>query len=153
MRGEIVWHGAHVWGKPGGRGAHKRLRGRRHGGHRGVDGVSPAQPRNTEGLLARQSGLLLRRRRLLLTRAARGHIGQQLLQLGDLLLGDVTRGEEVVQQPRVTQQRLDRVYRALVERRLAPRVAVLVAPVIEVQQFPVKLNRGRILQELLNCLF
>ena len=31
MRGEIVWNGAHVWRKPGGRGAHKGLRGRGHG--------------------------------------------------------------------------------------------------------------------------
>ena len=66
--------------------------------------MSPAQTRNTELLLTR-AWLLLRRRRLVL--AAWGYIRQQLLELGDLLLGDVTRGEKMVQQTRVPQKGLD----------------------------------------------
>ena len=151
MRGEIMWHGAHMRREPGGRGAHEGLRGRGHGADsRGVHGVSSAQAGDTE-LLPGPRLLLSGWRGLVVT--SRGHIGQQLLQLGHLLLRDVASGEEMVQQTRVTEQRLDRVYGALVESRLAPRVTVLVTPVIKVQQFPVKLNWGRIPQELLNCLF
>ena len=153
MRGEIMRDGAHVRGKSGGRGSHEGLRGRGHGADGGgVDGVSSSKTRDTELLLTRPR-LLLRSWWWWLVLTSSGHIRQQLLQLSHLLLRDVTSGEEMVQQTRVTQQRLDRVYGPLIESRLSPRVTVLVTPVVKVQQFPVKLNWRRIPQELLNCLF
>ena len=56
--------------------------------------MSPAQTRNTE----LRPGTLSRRLVL-----SRGDIGKQLLEMRDLLLGDVTGGEQVVQQTRVAE--------------------------------------------------